>query len=72
MRSKNNFRSGDGMLAVGVACLTLPCGTRTAGVMEGTIDLESGGQEWIRTIEGVSQQIYSLPRLATSVPTRKR
>jgi hypothetical protein len=29
------------------------------------------GQEWIRTTEGVSQQIYSLPRLATSVPTRK-
>ena len=28
------------------------------------------GQEWIRTTEGVSQQIYSLPRLATSVPTR--
>ncbi len=34
-------------------------------------DLEDGGQEWIRTIEGVSQQIYSLPRLATSVPTLK-
>ena len=28
------------------------------------------GQGWIRTSEGVSQQIYSLPRLATSVPTR--
>ncbi len=28
------------------------------------------GQEWIRTTEGVSQQIYSLPRLATSVPTQ--
>jgi hypothetical protein len=28
------------------------------------------GQEWIRTTEGISQQIYSLPRLATSVPTR--
>ncbi len=28
------------------------------------------GQEWIRTIEGVSQRIYSPPRLATSVPTR--
>src|SRR3954447_7414348 len=27
------------------------------------------GQGWIRTSEGVSQQIYSLPRLATSVPT---
>jgi hypothetical protein len=28
------------------------------------------GQGWIRTSEGVSQQIYSLPRLAASVPTR--
>ena len=31
---------------------------------------ERTGQEWIRTIEGVSQRIYSPPRLATSVPTR--
>ena len=28
------------------------------------------GQGWIRTSEGVSQQIYSLPRLATPEPTR--
>ena len=28
-----------------------------------------GGQDWIRTSEGVSQRIYSPPRLATSVPT---
>ena len=28
------------------------------------------GQGWIRTSEGVSQRIYSPPRLATSVPTR--
>ena len=27
-----------------------------------------GGEGWIRTTEGISQQIYSLPRLATSVP----
>ena len=26
-----------------------------------------GGQRWIRTTEGVSQQIYSLPHLATLV-----
>jgi hypothetical protein len=31
--------------------------------------LENGGQDWIRTSEGVSQRIYSPPRLATSVPT---
>ena len=30
------------------------------------------GQGWIRTSEGVSQQIYSLPRLAASVPTRNQ
>src|SRR4051812_23176299 len=29
----------------------------------------SGGQSWIRTSEGVSQRIYSPPRLATSVST---
>ena len=30
-------------------------------------DLKSGGRSWIRTSEGVSQQIYSLPPLATWV-----
>ena len=35
-----------------------------------TAPLGKYGQGWIRTSEGVSQQIYSLPRLATSVPTR--
>ena len=30
---------------------------------------EDGGQNWIRTSEGVSQRIYSPPRLATSVST---
>ena len=29
-----------------------------------------GGQGWIRTTEGVSQQIYSLPHLATLVFAR--
>jgi hypothetical protein len=28
---------------------------------------KSGGRNWIRTSEGVSQQIYSLPPLATWV-----
>ena len=31
----------------------------------------SGGQGWIRTIVGVSQQIYSLPPLATRAPTQR-
>ena len=35
-------------------------------------DGEDGGQDWIRTSEGVSQRIYSPPRLATSVPTREK
>ena|SRR5579862_9671385 len=39
------------------------CGLRSAE--------ENGGEEWIRTTEGISQQIYSLPRLATSVPLRR-
>ena len=30
-----------------------------------------GGPEWTRTTEGVSQQIYSLPRLTASVPTHE-
>ncbi len=30
-----------------------------------------GGQDWIRTSEGVCQRIYSPPRLATSVPTHE-
>ena len=30
------------------------------------------GRSWIRTSEGISQQIYSLPRLATSVSARER
>ena len=29
------------------------------------------GRSWIRTSEGISQQIYSLPRLATSVSARE-
>ena len=35
----------------------------------GTLDmvLPAGGGRWIRTTEGVSQQIYSLPPLATWV-----
>src|SRR3954453_8949432 len=32
---------------------------------------QKNGQGWIRTSEGVSQRIYSPPRLATSVPTRR-
>ncbi len=38
------------------------------------IKIKSGGRNWIRTSEGVSQQIYSLPPLAAWVsyhPQRK-
>ena len=31
------------------------------------VDRKDGGRNWIRTSEGVSQQIYSLPPLATWV-----
>ena len=30
-------------------------------------NVDRGGQGWIRTTEGISQQIYSLPHLATLV-----
>ena len=33
---------------------------------------KAGGPGRIRTAEGESQQIYSLPRLTTSVPTHKK
>ena len=45
-------------------CARTPRGVETASTFDKI------GQGWIRTSEGVSQQIYSLPRLATSVPTR--
>lgn len=41
----------------------------TRGEFPGGDRRKGGGQEWIRTTEGVSQRIYSPPRLATSVPT---
>ncbi|VVD30547.1 conserved protein of unknown function [Paraburkholderia dioscoreae] len=34
-------------------------------------NLHSGGGGWIRTNVGVSQQIYSLPPLATRAPLRR-
>ncbi|MEN9842906.1 MAG: hypothetical protein RLZZ612_735 [Pseudomonadota bacterium] len=36
-----------------------------------TIAFAFGGEGWIRTSVGVSQQIYSLPPLATRAPLRK-
>ena len=36
-----------------------------------TINKGSGGGGWIRTNVGVSQQIYSLPPLATRAPLRE-
>ena len=38
---------------------------------EGFADKNHCGRRWIRTTEGVSQQIYSLPHLATLVSARK-
>src|SRR5437763_14372025 len=37
----------------------------------GTNPLRGGGGGWIRTNVGVSQQIYSLPPLATRAPLRR-
>lgn len=36
--------------------------------MQGAHISKNGGGGWIRTIEGNIQQIYSLPRLAASLP----
>ena len=42
---------------------------RLRGLLSQLVVGVSGGQSWIRTSEGVSQRIYSPPRLATSVST---
>ena len=39
-------------------------------VLNKNVQNSGGGQGGTRTPEGVSQQIYSLPRLTTSVPTQ--
>ena len=44
----------------------------TASASGGLLRQRGSGQDWIRTSEGVSQRIYSPPRLATSVPTREK
>jgi hypothetical protein len=42
---------------------------RDPGVLASLSKERDGGQERIRTFEGVSQQIYSLPRLTAPEPT---
>ena len=43
-------------------------GSVTRACLDPSRNFKVGGEGWIRTTEGISQQIYSLPRLATSVP----
>jgi hypothetical protein len=43
----------------------------TADSLHLLLQLNSGGGGWIRTNVGVSQQIYSLPPLATRAPLRR-
>ena len=50
------------------ACVA-PVAGKAAGYRR-TMEHEAGGGRWIRTTEGVSQQIYSLPPLATWVSLR--
>ena len=73
-------RGGLSRRNVGLYILAAPKHKRSARVVEQVLIQLSGhyfslrenhGQEWIRTTEGVSQRIYSPPRLATSVPTRR-
>ena len=61
--SNGNFQQLMAMLEFSLLRLFWRSGLWQAAVGEG------GGQNWIRTSEGVSQRIYSPPRLATSVST---
>ncbi len=42
------------------------------GINSAKLAKKNGGPGWIRTSEGISRQIYSLMRLATSLPTHSR
>ena len=44
-----------------------PSAWKANALSTGLLPQICGGQGWIRTTEGVSQQIYSLPHLATLV-----
>ena len=58
-------RTGDLILTKDVLYQLSYMGTYRLG---GKKYLKTGGEGWIRTSEGASQQIYSLPRLTASVP----
>src|SRR3990167_8113444 len=51
------------------ACVA-PLAGKAAGYRVEPWNFEAGGGRWIRTTEGVSQQIYSLPPLAAWVSLR--
>ncbi len=74
--SQSLFREGHTLSGVGTKAVEEACAEALRGQEDrravATVGTESpkkenGGQNRIRTCEGVSQQIYSLPRLATSV-----
>ena len=55
-----NYSRADQLALTSPAWVPHPPGGKSAGGV-------TGGGRWIRTTEGVSQQIYSLPHLATLV-----
>ncbi len=52
-------------------CSTIELHPRGSPIPDSLLQLNSGGGGWIRTNVGVSQQIYSLPPLATRAPLRR-
>src|SRR5476649_615523 len=52
-------------------CSTIELHPQNSSIPNNCYNLHSGGGGWIRTNVGVSQQIYSLPPLATRAPLRR-
>src|SRR5215469_446374 len=52
-------------------CSTIELHPQGSSIPNNCYNLHSGGGGWIRTNVGVSQQIYSLPPLATRAPLRR-
>ena len=60
-------KDGSFMAGVRVSEICAELRQLASGISVTDEDGKSGGRSWIRTSEGVSQQIYSLPPLATWV-----
>ena len=69
------FGAGEGNRTLVVSlegfCSTIELHPQGSWIPNNCYNLHSGGGGWIRTNVGVSQQIYSLPPLATRAPLHK-